>query len=119
MQLTINKVFKAYFLRQFALLLSILGLIRSLKPHRCGKWKYAEAIDVLLVNIFGGITRCDDVAKAVVEVRDKLGLVMPFVVRLVGTKQKEGMAILKKAGMNAFTEMEPAVKRAVEIAKSK
>jgi len=78
-----------------------------------------EAIDVLLVNIFGGITRCDDVANAVVEVREKLGLKMPFVVRLVGTKQKEGMAILDKAGMNAFTEMEPAVKRAVEIAKSK
>ena len=78
-----------------------------------------EAIDVLLVNIFGGITRCDDVANAVVEVREKLGLEMPFVVRLVGTKQKEGMAILDKAGMNAFTEMEPAVKRAVEIAKSK
>ncbi len=78
-----------------------------------------EPIDVLLVNIFGGITRCDDVAKAVIEVRDKLGLEMPFVVRLVGTKQKEGMAILDKAGMNAFTEMEPAVKRAVEIAKSK
>jgi succinyl-CoA synthetase beta subunit len=78
-----------------------------------------EAIDVLLVNIFGGITRCDDVANAVVEVREKLGLKMPFVVRLVGTKQKEGMAILDKAGINAFTEMEPAVKRAVEIAKSK
>ncbi|NHJ84308.1 MAG: ADP-forming succinate--CoA ligase subunit beta [Asgard group archaeon] len=78
-----------------------------------------EPIDVLLVNIFGGITRCDHVAQAVVEVRDKLGLEMPFVVRLVGTKQKEGMEILEKAGMNAFTEMEPAVKRAVEIAKSK
>ncbi len=78
-----------------------------------------EPIDVLLVNIFGGITRCDDVAKAVIEVRDKLGLEMPFVVRLVGTNQKEGVAILDKAGMNAFTEMEPAVKRAVEIAKSK
>jgi succinyl-CoA synthetase beta subunit len=78
-----------------------------------------EPIDVLLVNIFGGITRCDDVAKAVIEVRDKLGLEMPFVVRLVGTKQKEGLAILDKAGMNAFIEMEPAVKRAVEIAKSK
>ncbi|MHA1737400.1 MAG: ADP-forming succinate--CoA ligase subunit beta [Candidatus Heimdallarchaeota archaeon] len=78
-----------------------------------------EPIDVLLVNIFGGITRCDHVAQAVVEVRDKLGLKMPFVVRLVGTKQKEGMAILEKAKINAFTEMEPAVKKAVEIAKSK
>jgi len=78
-----------------------------------------EPIDVLLVNIFGGITRCDHVAQAVVEVRDKLGLKMPFVVRLVGTKQKEGMAILEKAKINAFTEMEPAVKKAVEISKSK
>ncbi|RLI70195.1 MAG: ADP-forming succinate--CoA ligase subunit beta [Candidatus Gerdarchaeota archaeon] len=78
-----------------------------------------EPIDVLLVNIFGGITRCDHVAEAVVEVRDKLGLKMPFVVRLVGTKQKEGMTILEKAGMNAFTEMEAAVKKAVEIANAK
>ncbi|MHA1220909.1 MAG: ADP-forming succinate--CoA ligase subunit beta [Candidatus Heimdallarchaeota archaeon] len=78
-----------------------------------------EAIDVLLVNIFGGITRCDHVAQAVVEVRAKLDLKMPFVVRLVGTKQKEGMAILDKAGINAFTEMEPAVRKAVEIAKAK
>jgi len=78
-----------------------------------------EPIDVLLVNIFGGITRCDHVAQAVVEVRDKLGLKMPFVVRLVGTKQKEGMTILEKAKINAFTEMEPAVKKAVEIAKNK
>ncbi|MHA1773719.1 MAG: ADP-forming succinate--CoA ligase subunit beta [Candidatus Heimdallarchaeota archaeon] len=78
-----------------------------------------EPIDVLLVNIFGGITRCDHVAEAVVEVRDKLGLKMPFVVRLVGTKQKGGMAILEKAGMNAFTEMEAAVKKAVEIANAK
>ena len=78
-----------------------------------------EPIDVLLVNIFGGITRCDHVAQAVVEVRDKLGLKMPFVVRLVGTKQKEGMVILEKAKINAFTEMEPAVKKAVEIAKNK
>ena len=44
---------------------------------------------------------------------------MPFVVRLVGTKQKEGMAILEKAKMNAFTEMEPAVRKAVEIAKNR
>ncbi|MBN1329588.1 MAG: ADP-forming succinate--CoA ligase subunit beta [Candidatus Heimdallarchaeota archaeon] len=78
-----------------------------------------EAIDVLLVNIFGGITRCDHVAQAVIEARDKLGLEMPFVVRLTGTKQKEGMKILEKAGMNAFTDMEPAVKKAVEISKSK
>ncbi|MBD3190938.1 MAG: ADP-forming succinate--CoA ligase subunit beta [Candidatus Heimdallarchaeota archaeon] len=78
-----------------------------------------ETIDVLLVNIFGGITRCDDVAQAVVEVRDKLGLEMPFVVRLVGTNQKEGLEILDKAGMNAFSNMESAVKKAVEISKAK
>jgi succinyl-CoA synthetase beta subunit len=45
-----------------------------------------EDIDVLLVNIFGGITRCDHVAEAVIKVKEKLGLEMPFVVRLVGTK---------------------------------
>ena len=78
-----------------------------------------EPIDVLLINIFGGITRCDHVAEGVSHARKELGLEMPFVVRLVGTKQKEGMEILEKAGMNAFEEMEPAVKKAVEIAKAK
>ncbi len=78
-----------------------------------------KPIDVLLVNIYGGITRCDHVAEGVVNARKELGLDMPFVVRLVGTKQKEGLKILEKAGMSAFTEMEPAVKKAVEIAKAK
>ena len=78
-----------------------------------------EPVDVLLINIFGGITRCDHVAEGVSHARKELGLEMPFVVRLVGTKQKEGMEILEKAGMNAFTEMEPAVRKAVEIAKAK
>ncbi len=78
-----------------------------------------KPIDVLLINIFGGITRCDHVAEGVSHARKELGLEMPFVVRLVGTKQKEGMEILEKAGMNAFTEMEPAVRKAVEIAKAK
>ncbi len=78
-----------------------------------------KSIDVLLINIFGGITRCDHVAEGVANARKELGLEMPFVVRLVGTKQKEGMEILEKAGMNAFTEMEPAVRKAVEIAKAK
>ena len=78
-----------------------------------------EPIDVLLVNIYGGITRCDHVAEGVVNAKNKLGLNMPFVIRLVGTNQAKGLEILSKAGINAFADMEPAVKKAVEIAKSK
>lgn len=84
----------------------------------------AEALDILLstgpraalVNIFGGITRCDEVARAIVQVRQARGQDVPLVVRLVGTNEEEGTAILEEAGISAFTSMREAAERAVQVA---
>jgi succinyl-CoA synthetase beta subunit len=71
---------------------------------------------VIFVNIFGGITRCDDVARAIVQVKETRGIPVPLVVRLVGTNEREGVAILEQAGISAYSEMAAAAERAVQLA---
>lgn len=71
----------------------------------------------LLINIFGGITRCDDVARAIVKVaQDRGGLGVPVVIRLVGTRESEGMAILREHGFEAYRTMEEAARTVVAAA---
>ncbi|PSR22241.1 MAG: ADP-forming succinate--CoA ligase subunit beta [Sulfobacillus acidophilus] len=84
----------------------------------------AQALDVLVsmhpkvifINIFGGITRCDDVAQAILQVKNSSGIPVPLVVRLVGTNEKEGVRLLEEAGISAYSDMAPAAERAVELA---
>jgi succinyl-CoA synthetase beta subunit len=73
---------------------------------------------VLLINIFGGITRCDVVAEAFVKVRESKGFDLPVSFRLVGTNEAEGKAILEKAGIPVFSTMDDAVRQAVEAARA-
>ena len=56
-------------------------------------------VKAILVNIFGGIVRCDRVAKGVVEAASNMELTVPLIVRLQGTNAEEGMAILKESGL--------------------
>jgi len=70
----------------------------------------------IIINIFGGITRCDDVARAFVSVKKTIGIPVPVVIRLVGTNQEAGRAILKEAGIEAYDAMQDAAKKAVELA---
>lgn len=70
---------------------------------------------VLLINIFGGITRCDVVAEGFVRVKESKGIKLPVSFRLVGTNEAEGRAILEKVGIKAFNTMDEAVKHAVEL----
>lgn len=72
---------------------------------------------VILINIFGGITRCDDVARAIVKVKSERGLPVPLVVRLVGTNEEQGTTLLREHGIAAFRQMEEAAARAVAIAR--
>ncbi len=72
---------------------------------------------VILINIFGGITRCDVVAEAFVNVKEKWKLDLPFSFRLVGTNEETGRSILARAGIQAFTSMEEAVCHAVMLSK--
>ncbi len=75
-------------------------------------------IKVILINIFGGITRGDEVAKGIIAAIEELGLKKPLVVRLVGTNEELGRKILEDHGIFAYKHMEDAIKKAVEIAKS-
>ncbi|WP_206808639.1 ADP-forming succinate--CoA ligase subunit beta [Paradesulfitobacterium ferrireducens] len=70
----------------------------------------------LLINVFGGITRCDDVAKAYVQVKNSLDIQIPVVIRLVGTNQAEGVAILRQHGIDSYEEVAEAVQRVVALA---
>ena len=76
-------------------------------------------VTAILFNIFGGITRCDDVANGIVEATRQLSLKVPLVIRLTGTNEAEAVQILTAAGFSALTDMDEAVKRAVAAAKAR
>ena len=73
-------------------------------------------VRVILFNIFGGITRCDDVARGIVEAIRRIDIGVPIVIRLTGTNEEAAVRILEEAGLSAYTSMEEVVKRAVELA---
>ena len=78
-------------------------------------YKYPKAKSIF-INIFGGITRGDEVAKGIVAAVSELGQQKPIVVRLSGTRAKEGKEILEKAGIVAYEDPLEAAKKAVELA---
>jgi succinyl-CoA synthetase beta subunit len=71
----------------------------------------------ILFNIFGGITRTDDVANGIVTATKQNPLKVPIVIRLTGTNEEIAVKILKENGFSAMTDMDAAVQRAVELAK--
>ena len=72
----------------------------------------------ILFNIFGGITRCDDVARGIVEATRRIDIKVPIVIRLTGTNEREALEILGKAGFSAYTSMDEVVEKAVELARA-
>jgi succinyl-CoA synthetase beta subunit len=76
------------------------------------------SVRAILFNIFGGITRCDDVANGIVEATRRFPLQVPIVIRLTGTNEREAVAILKGAGFSALTDMDEAVQKAVAAAQA-
>ena len=71
-------------------------------------------IRVVLINILGGITRCDIVAQGIIEGLNESSLKKPIVVRMMGTNEEEGAQILHQAGINTYPNIEEAV---VEVLK--
>jgi succinyl-CoA synthetase beta subunit len=71
------------------------------------------AVRVILFNIFGGITRTDDVANGIVAAIRSEPLKVPLVIRLTGTNEEAAVRILDGAGLSAMTDMDQAVKAAV------
>jgi succinyl-CoA synthetase beta subunit len=76
------------------------------------------AVKSILFNIFGGITRCDDVANGIVEATKEIEPKVPLTIRLTGTNEEEAVKILEAAGFSAMTDMDEAVQKAVELAKN-
>jgi succinyl-CoA synthetase beta subunit len=73
-------------------------------------------VRAILFNIFGGITRCDVVARGIIEARKQVDVTVPMVIRLVGTNQEEGRQILAEAGLSSYETMRDAARAAVEAA---
>jgi succinyl-CoA synthetase beta subunit len=79
-----------------------------------------DKVSAVLFNIFGGITRCDEVARGLIEAFEQIKPDVPFVVRLDGTNDKEGRALLAEADLpNVHTEatMLGAAEKVVELAR--
>ena len=78
-----------------------------------------ENVKAILVNIFGGIVRCDLIANGILQAIEKVVLTLPIVVRLEGTNAKEGLDILNASNFNIITEADltQAAKQVVEMAK--
>jgi succinyl-CoA synthetase beta subunit len=74
------------------------------------------AVKVILFNIFGGITRTDDVANGIVTAMGQIDINVPIVIRLTGTNEEIAVKILEGAGFSAMTDMDEAVQKAVELA---
>jgi succinyl-CoA synthetase beta subunit len=74
------------------------------------------SVKTILFNIFGGITRTDDVANGIVTAIKQNPLKVPLVIRLTGTNEEIAVRILKENGMSAMTDMDEAVKKAVALA---
>ena len=74
-------------------------------------------VKVVLINIFGGITRCDDVAKGLIEAIGELHVDVPMVIRLTGTNEEEGRRILEGTRFTVGTTMADAGHKAVELAR--
>ena len=79
----------------------------------------SQDVKAVLVNIFGGIMRCDVIAESLVKAVKKQGLKVPIVVRLEGTKHEEGLQILKESGLNLIpaSGLDQAAQKVVEVAK--
>src|SRR5512146_293222 len=73
-------------------------------------------VRVICFNIFGGITRCDDVANGIVEATKRIQIGVPLVIRLPGTNEEKALEPLNAAGYSATTSMDEVVQRAVELA---
>jgi succinyl-CoA synthetase beta subunit len=74
-----------------------------------------EHVRSILFNIFGGITRTDDVANGIVTATKASPLRVPIVIRLTGTNEEVAVKILQEHGFSAMTDMDAAVQRAVEL----
>lgn len=70
-------------------------------------------VRAILINIFGGITRCDDIARGIIMATDQIEIKVPMVIRLVGTNQDEGRRMLEEKGFVVGSDLSEAVQSVV------
>ncbi len=70
-------------------------------------------VKAILINIFGGITRCDDIANGILMAKKQIDIPVPVVIRLIGTNDREGREILNNAGLSALENLTEAVRTVV------
>ncbi len=75
-------------------------------------------VKVIFFNIFGGITRCDDVAKGIIQALEEYKIDLPIVIRLTGTNEEEARKILAKTKLIPVSSMAEGAQRAIELLKS-
>lgn len=69
----------------------------------------------VLFNIFGGITRCDEVARGILDATTSMNLTVPLVIRLTGTREEEGKALLAGSSLITADSMQDAARKIVEL----
>ena len=74
-----------------------------------------KKVKAILINIFGGITRCDDIANGILLANRQTEIPVPVVIRLIGTNDQEGREILTNAGLSALEKLTEAVKEVVAL----
>ena len=81
----------------------------------------SEQVEAILVNIFGGIVRCDEIAQGIIQAVREVGVNVPVVVRLEGTNVEQGRQLLDESGLSiiAATDLNDAAKKVVAAAASK
>jgi len=72
----------------------------------------------IMINIFGGITRCDEVAKGIIGATQSMDISVPLVVRLTGTREEEGKALLAQTDLIPADSMQDAAQKIVSLVKS-
>ena len=73
--------------------------------------KRNKKLKAIFINVFGGITRCDDVANGFKTALKELEIDVPIIIRLTGTNEDEGKKILKKLGYEVFTDLKKSVEK--------
>ena len=74
-------------------------------------------VKAILISIFAGITRCDDIARGILLAREQIGIAVPLVIRLVGTNEEAGRKILTAAGLEAIGTLADAVRIVIQKAR--
>jgi succinyl-CoA synthetase beta subunit len=78
-----------------------------------------KSIEGIFINIFGGITRTDEIARGILAYKKSKGITIPMVVRLIGNRDHIARALLEKEGIKAFTEMDQAAQEVIRLSQKK